>query len=183
MRATVEQLQQRLTELRNTFDESFARPVRPYGGQIEDLLAIRVADEPYAVRLDDVAGLALATDTVVTPLPGAPPHLLGVASVRRTVVAVHDLAALLGQARPASPRWLILARGEPPVAVAFDRVDGHLRLPRAATATGEAPAEAGRAASVDVVATPTGPLAVIDIRAVHAALVAAAESADRDRTP
>ena len=42
---------------------------------------------------------------------------------------VYDLAALLGHPVPDRPRWLVLAAGTPPLALAFHDLDGHVRVP------------------------------------------------------
>jgi chemotaxis signal transduction protein len=170
-----DEIQRRLAHLREAFDRSFAEPARPAAAECEDLLTIRVGDDPYAVRLDAIAGVA--SDWSLTVLPGAPPRLLGVAAFRATVVPVYDLAALLGYHRSAGARWLVHLAGEPPVALAFDGVDGHVRLPRGSTA-GVATPDPGdrRAYTTDLVPTPDGIRAVIDIPAVRAAIVAAARS-------
>jgi purine-binding chemotaxis protein CheW len=169
-------MRRRLTELREAFDRSFAEPVHGDVVELQDLLAIRVADDPYVVLLDSIAGLV--ADPTVTPLPGAPAQLLGVAVVRRTGVPTYDLAAVLGYAGRAAPRWLVVARSEPAVALAFDAVDGHARLPREAIVReshieDEGPSSMGRALAGDVVHVSTGARPVIDIAAVHATLVAA----------
>jgi purine-binding chemotaxis protein CheW len=177
--APTDEMRQRLAEFREAFDRSFAEPADREVVEHEDLLAIRVAGDPYAVRVDAIAGLV--ADPVVTALPGAPARLLGVVVVRRVVLPAYDLGAALGYARSASPRWLVVARCEPAVALAFEAVDGHVRLPRAAI-TGERATEdegsnaRGRALASDVVHVATGVRAVIDIPAVHATLVAGARS-------
>ena len=181
MSTPTDEMRQRLTDLREAFDRSFAEPSHRDVVELEDLLAVRVADDPYAVRLDAITGLV--ADPMVTALPEAPASLLGVAIVRRTIVPAYDLAAVLGYARrAAAPRWLVLTRVEPAVALAFDAVDGHVRLPREAIAReggidGEDSDAGRRALAGDVAHVSTGARAVIDIPAVHATLVAAARSA------
>jgi chemotaxis signal transduction protein len=179
MSAPTDEMRRRLTELREAFDRSFAEPVHREIVEFEDLLAVRVADDAYAVRLDAITALVAGPN--LTALPGAPAQLLGVAVVRRAVVPAYDLAAVFGHARRAAPRWLVVARCEPAVALAFDAVDGHVRLPRHAIMR-ESGTDDGasnprrRALASDVVHLATGARAVIDIPAVHATLVAAAKS-------
>jgi chemotaxis signal transduction protein len=116
-----------------------------------ELLAVRAGGTAYAIRLTAVSGLF--ADRTVTPLPGPVPELLGVAAFRGAVVAVYDLGALLGHAVgagrsgvgggqtrqsgtvTAQPRWLVLDTGTPPVGLAFDELDGHVRAPARAIAT------------------------------------------------
>jgi purine-binding chemotaxis protein CheW len=120
-------------ELRERFDRSFAEPVRRHEVEHVELLAIRSGGCPYALRLAQTAGLH--PDRPVTPLPGPLTALLGVAGFGGTIVAVYDLAALLGHPVPARPRWLVLAAGVPPLALAFDELDGHVRAPLASIIT------------------------------------------------
>lgn len=179
-------LPRRLAELRQAFDRSFVEPPRPALAEFEDLLAVRIGTDPYAVRLAATAGLV--ADRPVTRLPGAPPELLGVAGLRGAVVPVYDLGTLLGRPRAATasdaaPRWLVLVAGSPPVAVAFDRLDGHLRVPRNAIAERTAEPSAAGASQHNasgasarqhsaIVRTAGAVRAVIDLAAVRAAITA-----------
>jgi len=49
---------------------------------------------------------------------------------------VYDLRVLLGHPKAGTPRWLLVS-APPQVALAFDRFDGHLRVPRVAIASAE----------------------------------------------
>jgi purine-binding chemotaxis protein CheW len=117
----------RLAEVRGAFDGVFAQPLRQARDEEENLLAFRVGREPYAVRLDQLAGLF--ADRPVTPLPDAPPGLLGLAGLRGALMPVYDLRITLGQSGSGTPRWMLVAAGETPVAFAFNTLDGHLRVP------------------------------------------------------
>jgi purine-binding chemotaxis protein CheW len=129
-------LVQRLHELRAAFDASFADPPREEVAGHDDLLAIRAGGRRYALRLTQAAGLF--PDRPVTRLPGPVSALLGVAGFRGAIVPVYGLAAVFGIGGTAAavnndeagrPRWLVLAAGTPSVALAFDELDGHLRVP------------------------------------------------------
>jgi chemotaxis signal transduction protein len=122
-------LAERVDELRDAFDRSFTVPRRAESEPFEHVLAIRVGGEPYAVRLDEVAGLYV--DWPVTPVPGPSADLLGVAELRGSLVPVYHLRGLLGRAAagvPEVPRYAVLSAGTDPVAFAFDALDGHLRV-------------------------------------------------------
>jgi chemotaxis signal transduction protein len=125
--------------LRREFDEAFARVAGRQGAPVEDLLAIRVSGDPYALRLAECAGLFV--DRNVTPLPTAVPELLGLAGFRATLVPVYDLRALLGYPRGEAPRWMVSATGSAVVALAFDAFEAHLRVERAALVADDAPAQ------------------------------------------
>lgn len=128
-----EQVTDQLSRLRGEFDHSFTEPARSHAGQHAELLAVSAGGQPYALRLSQTAGLF--PDRPVTPLPGPLGPLLGVAGFSGTIVPVYDLAALLGHAVPDRPRWLVLAAGTPPLALAFHRLDGHVRVPGDAIVT------------------------------------------------
>lgn len=111
--------------LREAFDRSFAVARPPDPPASDNLLAIRIGAEPYALRLSQIAGLF--ADRKITPLPGSGPALLGIAGFRGAIVPVYDLAALLGHRADETVRWLAMAAGGP-VAFAFAVLDGHLRV-------------------------------------------------------
>ena len=113
--------------LRDDFDRSFAEPARRHDVEHDELLAVRAGGRPYALRLSQTSGLF--PDRPVTPLPGPLGALLGVAGFSGAIVPVYDLAALLGHPLPDRPRWLVLAAGTPPLALAFHELDGHVRVP------------------------------------------------------
>lgn len=114
-------------ELRRTFDAAFAVEAGGTAPRTIDLLAVRVAGASYAVRVSEIS--ALVADKPVTPLPTPVAELLGLANAGGTVVPVYDLGALLGhQPTAGAPRWMVVARGATPVGLAFDQLDGHLRV-------------------------------------------------------
>ncbi len=126
----------RTTRLRIAFDRSFAEPAVGIAPRREHLLTIRVGGQPYAVRLSEVAGVF--TGWSVVPVPGPRPELLGVAGHRGDLIPVYSLAALLRPPEPTEPPepadsvrpgGVLLAAGTKPVAFAFDRTDGHVRMP------------------------------------------------------
>lgn len=120
-------ISERAAELRRSFDRSFAEAPRTDVGQAEDLLAIGVRGDPYAVRVPDV--IAVAADRPITPLPGPLPELAGLAGFRGATVPVYDLGALLGYGEPGTLDWLVILARQP-LGLAFDRFDGHLRIAR-----------------------------------------------------
>jgi chemotaxis signal transduction protein len=175
-------LGERLADLRRAFDQSFAEPPPPAAGETVDLLAVRMAGVGFAVRLSDTGGLF--ADRVVAALPAAVPDLLGVASFRGVIVAVYDLAALLGHPPATAPRWMLLDTGTPPLALAFDSIDGHLRVPAAAIAAAAGDpgsGDAGRREACTVVRTADGLRRVVDITEVREAIVRRVGQTDRGR--
>lgn len=122
--STSADLRGRLEQLRQRFDSSFADPPPTAAREYEDLLGIALGSEQFRVRLREVEGLYL--DRAVTPVPSALPHLLGVSDFRGELVAVYDLAALLGYPRAARTRYMLRSARQS-VAFAFERFLGHSR--------------------------------------------------------
>ena len=122
-------LESKAAELRQAFDRSFALPPTQASPEVEDLLTIRVAGDPYAIRLREIAGMVAGRRVV--PVPAVTLDLLGLAGIRGGVVPVFGLASILGYGEvPGSLRWMILCGAEDPIALAFSDFEGHLRLPK-----------------------------------------------------
>jgi chemotaxis signal transduction protein len=116
-----------LAELRGAFDQTFAAPAHGRLEHLVSLLTIDVGGQPFALRTLDLSGLV--ADRRVVPVPSLRAELLGVASLRGTLVPVFDLARWLGLPRhEAGPRWLALAGRENPLALAFDRLEGYVEV-------------------------------------------------------
>ena len=160
----------RAVELRRNFDRSFAEPPRSRQTAALDLLAIRLAGEPYALHLAAVSGLFV--DKKLTRLPQAPTEFLGIAGFRGSVVPVYDLRVLLGCVAGAAPRWLIVAAGGP-VALAFDGFDGHLRLPQECIAR-QVRVDAARPHVHELAQVADVPRHIVDLASVLTAIRAAA---------
>jgi chemotaxis signal transduction protein len=116
-------------ELRNTFDRARAIPLSTGAiEQVESLLSVRVAGDPYAIRVSEISGLA--NDRKVVAFPSSIPELLGVAGIRGGLVSVYSLAALLGYGREAGQaRWLVLCGAEESVGLAFSDFEGYFTVP------------------------------------------------------
>ncbi len=155
----------RLLGLRADFDRSFTEPARRHDAEHAELLAVRAGGRPYALRLSQTSGLF--PDRPVTALPGPVGALLGVAGFGGAIVPVYDLAALLGHPVPERPRWLVMAAGTPPLAVAFHALDGHVRVPADVIVT-----EAGRADGClsGMVPLAGGTRPIVDLPAARAAV-------------
>jgi chemotaxis signal transduction protein len=161
-------VENRAAELRQAFDLSFALPPPQAAQEVEDLLAIRVAGDPYAIRLRDIA--AMVAGRRVVPVPAAALDLLGLAGIRGGVVSVFGLASILGYGQaPGSPRWMILCGTEEPIALAFSDFEGYLRLPKSSIHTDENP-RATRQYVNQVASTEAGARAVISIPLVVATI-------------
>jgi purine-binding chemotaxis protein CheW len=89
---------------------------------------LRVGDEHYALPVETV--LEVARPASLTPVPGAPAHLLGVMNLRGEVLPVVDLAALSGLRGPGEPTVIVVVEaGGARAGLAVDAVLGVGDLP------------------------------------------------------
>jgi chemotaxis signal transduction protein len=117
-------------DLARAFDGAFALPPRDAAPDWEDLLAVRVDDEPYALRVAELGGVA--TERRITAVPSSNPALLGLVGLRGIIVPVFDLARLLaGSSARTPPRWVARTRDVEPLGFGFGSLEGHLRVARA----------------------------------------------------
>ena len=115
-------------QLRRQFDRSFSEPYRPPPAPFVDLLAIRLAGRRHALRQDQVSGLVARRPVVA--IPSANRHLLGLAGIRGALVPVFSLATLAGvEESGEQPQWLVLCGREEPLALAFQDLEGYVRIP------------------------------------------------------
>ena len=121
--------------MRRSFDEGFAAPAVLIREPVEALLLIRVASDPYALRLSEIAGLHV--DLEIVPVPSSAPQLLGIVGVRGVMTPIYDLAALLRYPPGESPRWIVFARGSQRVGFAFETFESHLQVSQGSLATGD----------------------------------------------
>jgi purine-binding chemotaxis protein CheW len=155
-------------ELRRAFDLSFALPPPQASQDACDLLAIRVAGDPYAIRLREIAGIAAGRRVI--PVPSVTLDLLGLAGIRGEVVPVFGLSSILGYGQATgSPRWMILCGTEEPIALAFSDFEGYLRLPKSSLHADEN-LRAARQYVNQIASTETGVRAVISIPLVVATI-------------
>ncbi len=133
-----QKLEDRLRMLREEFDHSFAVATVQRTAEPVDFVAIRIAGDPYALRLSEVA--SLHADRRLVGAPSLLPELRGIAGFRGILTPVYDLGALLGYAAEASSKWLVVANWPAPIAFAFGAFQAHLRIPaeRIALADGQA---------------------------------------------
>jgi purine-binding chemotaxis protein CheW len=124
------------SELRLAFDQAFASPPSEPERDVEDVLAMRIAEERFVLRLHEIAGIQV--DRKLVPLPSPMKELLGIVGLRGVMVPIYDLAAMLGYAASHEPRWLVLARAPKPIGFACGAPETLLRLPRSDFAVADA---------------------------------------------
>ena len=127
MTDSTDMLIDRLSQLKRAFDDTFAAPVDARADEAEDVLAIELGGHPFALRVRELTGLYV--ERTITPIPSAPPELLGLAAVRGELVAVYDLAVLLGYGAGEPPRFVALGAA-PALAFSFGKLEGHVRVAR-----------------------------------------------------
>jgi purine-binding chemotaxis protein CheW len=127
MSEAMSRIAERAAEIRREFDHAFSRPVAFDTAIKEELLGIRVAEQRYAIRLSEIAGLHAGKE--ITRVPGGDAALCGIAGFRGAVLPVYDLQLILGHPASERPRWLVIA-AMVPVGLAFAAFEGQLRVPR-----------------------------------------------------
>jgi purine-binding chemotaxis protein CheW len=153
----------RAQDLREAFDNGFARAPEPVAQDAEKLLAIRIGNDPYAVALAEITGIFV--DRKIVPLPGKTIGLLGVAGLRGDILPVYSLAVYLGySASDDAPRWLMRTGRDLIVAFAFDAFDGYVQLPRAQISSTQDNAQNGHVCAMALLAE--GPRPVISIASI-----------------
>jgi chemotaxis signal transduction protein len=154
----------RVMDLRRAFDQTFGLPAGDTAPESDDLLAIRVAGDAYGLRIRDLS--TLAPIGRVVPFPSRRPALLGLTGIRGNLTPVYSLASLLGyDLGCSSPRWLAVASVPDAMALAFDDLEGFLRLSRS-----EIYASAPREHVKEMVRMGDTTRMLIDTRALLAAL-------------
>jgi chemotaxis signal transduction protein len=99
------------------WDAASQRPEQPLANKF---LAIRIADQPCALRLAEVSGLV--ADKKIVRAPSREPALRGVAGFRGLLLPVYDLQALCGFRPLVTSRWIAIASATP-IAFAFERFE------------------------------------------------------------
>jgi chemotaxis signal transduction protein len=127
MRAPLPSVAGRAAELRLAFDQTYAEPAHLDRALTEDLLAIRMGTQAFAIRLSEISGLF--ADKKITPVPGGHAALRGIAGFRGVIVPVYDLQSLLGGSCASASRWLVIAAAAR-VALAFETLERQLRVSR-----------------------------------------------------
>ncbi|MEV6348752.1 chemotaxis protein CheW [Actinoplanes sp. NPDC051851] len=155
----------KVERLRAEFDNSFAVPARTLDSEVVELLAIGAGGRAYALRLSQASGVH--PDRRIVPLPTSVRGLLGLAGFAGVVVPVYDLAALLGHPLPERPRWLVMAAGTPPLALAFHELDHHVRVRAADVVDSAAGPEGQRGCLHGMVRLPDGNRPIIDVPATR----------------
>lgn len=153
-------MSERAAQLRAAFDRAFADAPPGAPVAMRELLRVRIAGEPFALALTEIA--TIHVDVKIVAVPATARELLGVISVRSQIVPAYDLRAVLGLACELPPRWLVVVRGAP-AAFAFDGFDGLVR-------TAEEPIAHSAALSRGAVALGGRTVSILDLAAACAAV-------------
>jgi purine-binding chemotaxis protein CheW len=117
-------------------------PARTAAGTILEVVTFALLGEHYALEAGYVCEVQRWTE--YTPVPGAVAHLHGLVNLRGELLAVFDLAPLLGLAghRPNEGSYiLVLGRGHPELGILVDAIHQVQKLPLTAL---HAPAAGGK---------------------------------------
>ena len=94
-----------------------------------ELISVRIGDQAYAI--DIMAVREIRGWTAATPLPHAPPHVLGMMNLRGAILPVIDLGARLGlgPASPSASSVVVVAQiGEAQMGLVVDAVSDILTV-------------------------------------------------------
>ena len=96
----------------------------------QTLLSFRVGARLFAVDESKVA--TVANWRQPTPLPHAPPAVMGVVSLQGRMLTVLDLRRLAdtGNSENGTPQHVIALRGDEQLALAVDAIEGSIASPR-----------------------------------------------------
>jgi chemotaxis signal transduction protein len=152
----------KLAELRGGFDRTFAVARSSLVvDRTEDLLFVRVARDPYAIKVRQISGIVPDRKTIA--IPSRVSELLGVTAIRGGFVSVYSLAALLGYGPAGHPvRLLVLCGSKEPVALAVSDFEGYFRVSSRQIHAAEQ-SDATRGCVKQVVRTADAVRAVVDI--------------------
>lgn len=134
-------MSKRARGLAEAFDRSFQLPALRHAEEGRAALAIHAGGHPYLLPVEGVSMVSRAPKIVPLPLrlatpPTSPRSQLGLAGIRGELVGVFSLAGLLGHDAPDKASWLAVARGDRPVALAFEALDGQVVVPTASIIEG-----------------------------------------------
>jgi purine-binding chemotaxis protein CheW len=111
-----------------------ARPVETTGAEASDLrlATFALANERYGIEAHLVVEIGRLSD--YTPLPHAPPHLVGITNLRGEILPIFDLRALLGLDRRALDdlsRLVVLGKTRAEFGILADSTREFVALPMA----------------------------------------------------
>jgi purine-binding chemotaxis protein CheW len=94
-----------------------------------EMLSFRLGGEEYVLPVDDVREVLKSRE--LTVVPNSPSHILGVTSIRGTVLPVIDLGSRLGlppAVRDEKARIIIISPDDEDAGIVVDRVTGVVRI-------------------------------------------------------
>ena len=133
-----------------------------------ELIAVRIADQAYAV--DIMAVREIRGWTAATPLPHAPPHVLGMMNLRGAILPVIDLGARLGlgPGTPSASSVVVVAQiGDAQMGLVVDAVSDILTVTEGLIQPApDVGSETSRAFVMGVMTTDTGIVSLLSLDAV-----------------
>jgi purine-binding chemotaxis protein CheW len=129
MNTGLSKLEGKVAEMRRLFDASFAQALPEQETAPEAMLAITLEGERFALRVHEIAGLAMSSEKIV-PVPSRVPELLGLTGIRGVVVPVFSLARLLGfDSERGRALWLAYCgERQSPIVLAFEGMEGQFEV-------------------------------------------------------
>ena len=141
-----------------------------------ELISVRIGDQAYAI--DIMAVREIRGWSAATPLPHAPPHVLGMMNLRGAILPVIDLGARLGlgAANPTASSVVVVAQiGEAQVGLVVDAVSDILTVTEGLIQA--APEVGSRDSNAFVAGVMTIDAAIVSLLALDQVIPAGAEDA------
>lgn len=141
-----------------------------------ELISVRIGDQAYAI--DIMAVREIRGWSAATPLPHAPPHVLGMMNLRGAILPVIDLAARLGlgPSNPGASSVVVVAQiGEAQVGLVVDAVSDILTVTEGLIQA--APEVGSRDSNAFVAGVMTIDAAIVSLLALDQVIPAGAEDA------
>ena len=109
----VEQITQRLEELRRSFDDDVRRAPPEETKKTEEYLLLTLSGETYGLPVAHV--LEVVHVPAIIPVPNVPPAVLGIVNFRGQILSVTSIHGLFGLSagKPGSASRIIVAKGLP----------------------------------------------------------------------
>jgi chemotaxis signal transduction protein len=123
------QSSEHLKNLRQAFDDAFSSPPIVKGQDHEDILSVRIAGDPYGIRVCEMSGLVHRQH--VTPVPSTDALLRGITAIRGAIIPIYSLAQILGYGEDhEQTRWVSLFGAHEPIGLTFALLEGYVRIHR-----------------------------------------------------
>jgi len=117
----------RAANLRRTFDQTFTKALATTGEELESVIAFSVGGDRFAVRLNEICGMAKSPKVV--PVPNSTRALLGLAGIRGELLPIYCLCQLLDYTVSEETPWLLVCGKPMRIGLGINEFFGCFRTP------------------------------------------------------